>query len=210
MTREECLAAVEVGAQLVESLAGETDVLALGEMGIGNTTTACAVLAALLETDPDPLVGRGAGLSDAGLARKKAAIRQALALHAPDPKDPVDVLTKVGGLDLAAMCGAVLAAAACRVPVIADGLISTVAALCAVRLCPAAKQALLLSHCSAEPAAARVVEALGLPTPLAAGMHLGEGGGAVMLLPLLDMAAAVYHSGQSFERLGIDAYTPQS
>ena len=210
MTREACLVAMVAGARLVAELAGETDIFALGEMGIGNTPTACAVRAARLDTDPEPLVGRGAGLSDAGLRRKKEVIRGALTLHAPEANDPIDVLAKVGGLDIAAMCGAFLAAAKYRVPVVADGLISTVAALCAVRLCPAAKKALLLSHCSAEPAAAQALEALDLPAPITAGLRLGEGGGAVALLSLLDMALAVYNSGQTFDRLGIDAYTPQN
>ena len=210
MTRAECLRTMAAGADAVLTLAPETDIFALGEMGIGNTTTACAVIAALLGRDPGELAGRGAGLSDAGLARKRKVIRRALDVNRPDPADPIDVLSKVGGLDLAALCGAFLAAAACRRPAVADGVGVSAAALCAARLCPAARNAMLASHCSAEPAARLTLEALGLHAPLNASMRLGEGGGAVMLLPLLDMALAVYHSGQTFDRLGIEAYTPQS
>lgn len=210
MSREECLQAMERGAELAHRQAqAGIRLLALGEMGIGNTTSSAAVAAALLNLPVSKVVGRGAGLSEEGLRRKRAAVERALLCNKPDPHDPVDVLAKVGGLDLAAMCGAFLGAAACRLPVIADGFISAAAALCALRLCPAAKKALLLSHESAEPGAAVLREAIGLPAPVRAGLHLGEGSGAVALLPLLDMALALYNSGQSFEKLGIEAYRPQ-
>ena len=211
MTRAECLCAMEVGAELAETAAREgVDVLLLGEMGIGNTTSSGAVCAALLDLTPEVVTGRGAGLSDAGLARKRAAVESALSVNAPDRNDAVDVLQKVGGLDLAAMCGAFLGAAAARLPVIIDGYICAVAALCAVRLCPDSVHAMLASHVSAEPAAQRVLRELGLEAPITAGMRLGEGSGAVALLPLLDLALSVYGSGQTFDRLGIDAYTPQN
>lgn len=210
MSREVCLQAMQIGAELVKDQAeAGTRLLALGEMGIGNTTTSAAVAAALLELPTREAIGRGAGLSDEGLRRKRRAVEQALKANTPDPGDPIDVLSKVGGLDLAALCGAFIGAAASRIPVIADGLISTVAALCALRLCPAAEKALLLSHESAEPAAAAVREAIGLPVPIRAGLHLGEGSGALCLMPLLDMALRLYGSGQSFEKLGIEAYRPQ-
>ena len=210
MTRNECLAAMLSGAKLAqENTADGADILLIGEMGIGNTTTSSAVICSLLGLDPAEVVGRGAGLSAAGLVRKREIIRRALDLNEPDPADPVDVLTKVGGLDLAAMCGAYLGAAACNTPAVIDGLISAAAALCALRLCPEAEKAFFASHVSGENCGAAVLKALGLPAPLHAGMRLGEGSGAVMLLPLLDMALSLYHSGQSFDRLGIEAYTPQ-
>ena len=209
MTREACLRAVLAGAALARRLAREgTDVLLLGEMGIGNTTTAAAVTAVLLSLSPEAVCGRGAGLSDAGLARKRQAVASALACNTPDPTDPIDVLSKVGGLDLAALCGAFLGAASARVPAVIDGVISAAAALCAYRLCPRARAAMLASHVSSEPAAAVLLEALGLCAPISAGMHLGEGTGALMLMPLLDMAWEVYQNGQNFERLGIEAYQP--
>ena len=211
MTQAECLRAMEVGAELAAAAARDgVDVLLLGEMGIGNTTTSGAVCAALLDLTPDEVTGRGAGLSDAGLVRKRAAIECALLVNTPDPNDPLDVLQKVGGLDLAAMCGAFLGAAAAKLPVIIDGYICATAALCAARLCPGSVHAFLASHISAEPAAEKVLLELGLKAPIAAGLRLGEGSGAVALLPLMDLALSVYNSGQTFDRLGIDAYTPQN
>lgn len=207
MTREACIRTIETGAALsMEQARQGVRILLVGEMGIGNTTTAAAVTAALLEIDPEDVVGRGAGLSDAGLSRKREAVRAALHVNQPDAEDPVDVLAKVGGLDLAAMCGAYLGAAAARLPVLMDGFISSVAALCAVRLCPAAAHAILASHVSPEPAAQTVLDALGKRPLLTAGLRLGEGSGAVAALPLLDMALAVYHSGETFARRGIEPY----
>ena len=211
MARAECLAAIKVGAALVRERArAGADLIALGEMGIGNTTAAAAVTAALLDLPPERVTGRGAGLSEAGLARKLSAVRQALAINRPDRRDPVDVLGKVGGLDLAALCGACLGGAACRVPILLDGMLCGAAALCAVRLCPEVRSALLAGHRSAEPAGGLLLEALNLRPLITAGLRLGEGSGAVAALPLLDMALAVYHDGQRFDGLGIQAYTPQN
>lgn len=210
MSREECLSAMEKGAALAQAKADEGfHILAVGEMGIGNTTTAAAVLSSLLKLSPERTAGRGAGLSDEGLVRKISAIHRALKVNAPDPGDPVDVLYKVGGLDIAAMCGAYLGGAACGLPMVVDGLISAAAALLALRLCPNVKKALFLSHISSEPASALAAKAIGLDAPIHAGMHLGEGTGAISLLPLLDMALSLYHSAQTFAQLGIEAYTPQ-
>ncbi len=211
MSREECVRAILTGAALArEQKEKGADILAGGEMGIGNTTTSSAVAAVLLGADPREVTGRGAGLSTQGLERKVQAIERAIAVNAPDPQNPVDVLAKVGGLDLAALCGFYLGCARDRVPVLLDGFISAVAALCAVRLCPNAAGALLASHVSAEPAGGRVLEALGLAPLITAQMRLGEGSGAVAALPLLDMALAVYGGGQTFGELGIEAYTPQN
>ena len=209
MTREDCLAAMAEGAALTEELIREgTELLAVGEMGIGNTTTATALSAALLNLDPDRITGRGAGLSTAGLERKKRVIRLALERIDPTEKDPVYLMTELGGLDIAAMCGAFLAAAANRTPVIIDGAVSSIAAYCALRLCPDAGAAMLASHVSAEPLGALLLEKLGLEAPLIAGMHLGEGSGALLLMPLLETALEVYRSGQDFAGLGIEAYQP--
>ena len=210
MSREECLQAVQTGLALArQAKEAGMDILLTGEMGIGNTTTSCAVASVLLGQDPGLLVGRGAGLSDAGLVRKTAAIRRAIAVNDPNPTDPLDVLHKVGGLDLAGLCGLCLGGAFTGLPVLLDGFISCVAALCAVRLCPKAGDALLASHLSAEPGAKRVLEALGLTGFLQAGLHLGEGTGAVAALPLLDVALAVYRSGHTFHTMGLTPYTPQ-
>ena len=209
MTRAECERAVLAGIDLVGDLAARgTDIVATGEMGIGNTTTATAVACALLDTDPSAMTGRGAGLSDEGLARKKAAIARALAVNAPNASDPLGVLAVVGGLDIALLSGVFVGCAYHRVPALVDGFISAVAALAAVRLCPNASKALLASHGSAEPAAASVLGALGLQPPIMASMRLGEGTGAVAALPLLDMALAVYGGGTTFDGLGIEPYVP--
>ena len=210
MTRQECLSVLLAGMDIARELSEMgCGLLAAGEMGIGNTTTSAAVACALLDRPAEDFTGRGAGLSDAGLARKVAAVRKALALNRPDPADPLDVLAKVGGFDLAGLCGVFLGGAACRVPVLADGLISTVAALCAVRLCPGAAKAVFASHVSAEPAGRAVLDALGKQPLITAGMRLGEGTGAVASIPLWDMARAVYAESYSFAQCGVEAYQPQ-
>ncbi len=208
MSRDVCLRAIETGIRLAEEqVQNGTDILLLGEMGIGNTTTSAAVASVLLHRSPETLTGRGAGLSDDGLQRKIHVIEQAICVNRPNPEDPVDVLSKIGGLDLAALCGVCLGGAKYHVPVLLDGVITNTAALCAVRLCPAVQDALLASHVSQEPAAKLLLEALNLQPCISAGLHLGEGSGAVLALPLLDQALAVYHSGHTFDVLGIDAYT---
>ena len=210
MTRAEAEEAILVGVETAQLLCGRgVKLLAMGEMGIGNTTTSAAVLSVLLERSPAEMTGRGAGLSDDGLARKVKAIETALKRHQPDKSDTLDVLSKVGGFDLAGLCGLVLGAAYCRVPVLLDGLISCAAALLAVNLCPAAGDYILASHLSAEPAGWPVLNALGVKPLLQAGMRLGEGTGAVAVMPIFDMAMVVYN-GDTFDDLQIEAYTPQS
>ena len=210
MTRRQAEQALHTGMELVrEQQALGVDLLATGEMGIGNTTTSSAVACVLLGRPAEEMTGRGAGLSDQGLQKKTAAIRRALEVNRPDPSDPLDILQKVGGFDIAAMCGVFLGGALYRVPVLIDGLISAVAALCALRLCPAAGKAMLASHVSAGPAGGLVLEALGKQPLITAGMRLGEGTGAVAAMPLLDLALAVYRESYTFEEGGIEAYQPQ-
>ena len=210
MTRAQAVEAVGRGIRLVqEQKAVGVQLLATGEMGIGNTTTSSAVAAVLLGQPVERMTGRGAGLSDEGLARKVDAICRGILRNEPDPTDPLDVLAKLGGFDLAGLCGVFLGGALEGVPVVMDGFISGVAALCAVRLCPAAAKAVFASHCSSEPAARLVLDALGKAPLLTAGLHLGEGTGAVASLPLWDMALAVYDHCYSFAEGGITPYTPQ-
>ena len=210
MTRAQAVEAVGRGIRLVqEQKAADVQLLATGEMGIGNTTTSSAVAAVLLGQPVERMTGRGAGLSDEGLARKVDAICRGILRNEPDPTDPLDVLAKLGGFDLAGLCGVFLGGALEGVPVVMDGFISGVAALCAVRLCPAAAKAVFASHCSSEPAARLVLDALGKAPLLTAGLHLGEGTGAVASLPLWDMALAVYKNCYSFAEGGITPYTPQ-
>ena len=210
MSRAQAVQAVAAGMELVRSQkAADVQLLATGEMGIGNTTTSSAVAAVLLGQPVERMTGRGAGLSDEGLARKIDAIHRGIACNRPDPADVLDVLSKLGGFDIAGLAGVFLGGALEGVPVLADGFISGVAALCAVRLCPAAAKAVFASHCSAEPAGRLVLEALGREPLITAGMHLGEGTGAVASIPLWDMALAVYNGCYSFTEGGITPYTPQ-
>ncbi len=207
MTREQAAQAICQGASLVRELKAQGyGLLATGEMGIGNTTTTTAMVSVLLHKDPAELVGRGAGLSDEGLVRKRQAIERALRVNEPDPDDVLDVLSKVGGFDIAGMCGMVLGGAAYRVPVVADGLISTLAAYCAYRLQPGCISAVLASHVSAEPAARLLLDLMGLQAPIDAGLRLGEGTGAACLIPLLDMALSLYGQGLSFSEYGMEPY----
>ena len=210
MRRETAVQAIAAGIALArEQAAAGVGLLATGEMGIGNTTTSSAVASVLLGAPVEEMTGRGAGLSDAGLVRKVDAIRRGIERNRPDAADPIDVLAKVGGFDIAGLCGVFLGGALAGVPVLMDGFISSVAALCAVRLCPAASKAIFASHCSAEPAARRVLEAMHKSPLITAGLHLGEGTGAVAAMPLWDMALAVYDGCYSFEQGGLEPYTPQ-
>ena len=160
MTRKETEAAVQAGIDLVgEMKAGDYNLIATGEMGIGNTTACAALCCALLGMTPEDAVGRGAGLSDAGLVQKREAVRRALKVNRPDANDPLDVLSKVGGPEIAAMAGAFLGGMTNRVPVIVDGAISATAALVAARLCPKSRDFMLPSHMSRERSMARVMGA---------------------------------------------------
>ena len=207
MSREEAAKAVMTGILLVEELKQVGfRLLATGEMGIGNTTTSSAIVSMLLGKDPAEVTGRGAGLTSEGLERKIQAIRTAIAVNQPDSADPLDVLHKVGGLDIAGLAGVFLGGAIHRVPVLVDGFISSAAALVAAAICPAAKDYMLASHASNEPAGRMVLETLGLTPFLHAGMCLGEGTGAVAVMPLLDMGAAVYREMCTFAATDIEAY----
>lgn len=210
MTRAQVGQAIQAGIDLVgEMKTRGYQLIATGEMGIGNTTASTAIACMLLKCAPEVLTGRGAGLSDAGLLRKREAITRALNINQPDPSDPLDVLAKVGGFEIAGMTGAFLGGIQHGVPIIIDGVISAVAALAAARICPAAADVMLPSHMSREPAMVRIMEELGVEPILHADMALGEGTGAVALLPLLDMALQVYHGPHTFDDLGMAAYTPQ-
>lgn len=210
MTRAQAVQAIAAGIELARAQKQNgVQMIATGEMGIGNTTTSSAVAAVLLGRPAAEMTGRGAGLSDAGLQRKICAIQRGIAVNQPDPADPLGVLAALGGFDIAGLCGVFLGGALENIPVIMDGFISGVAALCAVRLCPAAAKAVFASHVSSEPAAHLVLDALHKKPLITADLHLGEGTGAVASLPLWDMALAVYHGCYSFAEGGIAPYTPQ-
>ena len=206
MTRDQALAAVRAGIDVVAELKAEGyTLIATGEMGIGNTTTSTAMSCVLAGMTPEQLTGRGAGLSDAGLERKIWAVKRAISVNAPDANDVIGALSKVGGFDIAGMCGMFLGGAIHRVPVIVDGVISAIAAYCAAQLYPECSIAMLASHESSEPAAPVLLERMGLAPLIRAHMRLGEGTGAVCLVPLLDMALSIYN-GSTFDDYGMDAY----
>jgi nicotinate-nucleotide--dimethylbenzimidazole phosphoribosyltransferase len=204
MTREECLAAIAAGIELVEEeLAHGLDILATGEMGIGNTTAASAVIAALTGEPVALVTGRGTGISAEALPAKVAVIERALAVNSPDPADPVDVLAKVGGLEIAAMTGLFLAAAAHRLPVVMDGFISAAAALAAVRLCHECADYILPSHVSIEIGHQVVLDELGLTPLFDLQMRLGEGTGAALSMSIIEAAARILSEMATFDSAGV-------
>lgn len=209
MKRNQAIEAIEVGISLAREMKEQGyQVLAVGEMGIGNTTTSSAIASVLLDVPVENVTGRGAGLSSEGLQRKIQVIQEAIMLHAPDKNDPLDVLSKVGGLDIAGMAGVYLGCAAYKMTGVIDGFISGVAALVAARICPAVLEYLLASHVSKEPACKMILEALEKEALLTCDMCLGEGSGAVLLFPILDMAVGVYQGMSTFEENKIEAYVP--
>lgn len=204
MTRQEALNAIAVGIRLAGQAAADgVQTVGIGEMGIGNTTTSAAVLAALTESSPETVTGRGGGLTDAAFAKKKQVIAQALALHRPDAADPVGVLAAVGGLDLAAMTGTFLGCAAAHIPAVVDGYISAVAALCAVRLCPKVRDYLFLSHASYEIGYRLAAQELGLEPCLLLEMRLGEGSGCPVFFQILKAACAAMSGMATFAEAAI-------
>lgn len=211
MSTEQAVEAINHGIELVGDLKSQGyKIILTGEMGIGNTTTSSAMASVMLGLEPSVVTGRGAGLSTGGLNRKIEIIEKAIETNRPDPDDAFDVLAKLGGFDIAGLAGVFLGGAVHRVPIIVDGIISAVAALAAVRMFPDARHAMLASHVSAEPAGMMLLDALHLRPAVTAGMYLGEGTGAVALLPLLDMAYAVYNGMPTFDEAAIDEYVPLS
>lgn len=209
MTRQEAIQAIEVGISMVKELKDKGyGIIATGEMGIGNTTTSSAIAAVLLEEPVEVVTGRGAGLSSAGLDKKVSTIKNAIAMHKPDKNDAVDVLSKVGGFDIAGITGMFLGGAVYHVPIVIDGFISAVGALAAGVICPLAKEYMLSSHVSKEPAAYMILDALGMSPYLTCDMCLGEGTGAVTLFPIIDMAAAVYQEMSTFDDIKVEEYKP--
>jgi len=202
MTREQTLQAILTGAEIARTV--NADVIGVGEMGIGNTTTSSAVLAVLLGADVEAVTGRGGGITEESFRKKKAVIRTAIEVNRPDRDDVVGVLSKVGGFDLAAMCGAFLGAAAARRPAVIDGLISAAAALCAVRLCPNVRGYLVPSHASFEIGYRLAMEAMDLRPLFDLGMRLGEGSGCPLAFQVLDAACAVINDMATFDEAGIN------
>jgi nicotinate-nucleotide--dimethylbenzimidazole phosphoribosyltransferase len=209
MSRPEAVQSIETGIRLVEEIALESPfLLGAGEMGIGNTSSAAAILCALTGAAPRDVVGRGTGIDDPTWKRKVAAIERGLELNRPDAKEPLDVLTKVGGLEIGAMAGVILSAAALQVPMVLDGFISGAAALLAQRLCPHVHDVLFASHLSTETGHGSLLEALELPPVLDLGMRLGEGTGACMLMGLMEAAVKILGEMATFESGGVEKKLP--
>ncbi len=204
MTEEEAVAALEVGIELVngEINKGAT-IVATGEMGIGNTTPSAAILACMTGKDLERITGRGTGVDDQGLIRKRAAINKALEINRPDAAKPLDVLRKVGGLEIAALTGVILGAAARKVPVVVDGFISTTAALVAHKLHHYCQYYMIASHLSQEPGHRILLEEIGLRPTLQLDLRLGEGTGAVLAFNLIEASVKIISEMATFEEAGV-------
>ena len=202
MSREQAIQAILTGIELAQKT--DADVLGIGEMGIGNTTTSSAVLSVLLDADVEAVTGRGGGITDQSFLKKKQVIKDAIAINNPNKNDVVDVLAKVGGFDIAAMCGGFIGAAVSHRPVVIDGFISAVAALCAYKLCPNVKGYLIPSHASYEIGYKLAMDAMDLQPLFLLGMRLGEGSGCPLAFEILDAACAIINDMATFDQAGID------
>lgn len=209
MTQSECIQAILSGIELVgytKSLG--FDMIATGEMGIGNTTTSSALASILLKEPVEQVTGKGAGLSDAGLLHKVDVIKHAIAVNQPDENDPIDLICKIGGLDIAAMTGMYLGGAIYHIPIVMDGLISSISAVLATMLAKDSADYMIASHCGKEPACEKLLDMLGKKAYIQADLALGEGTGAVSLFPLIDIAHKVYSQNITFDDLNMEAYQP--
>jgi nicotinate-nucleotide--dimethylbenzimidazole phosphoribosyltransferase len=204
MPRAQAMRGMAAGAALAGELAAEGfGIVAVGDMGIGNTTAAAALSAVLLPAPPEAVCGRGTGLDDEGVRRKVTAVHEALAANDPDRADPVGALAAVGGYELAVLAGACLGAAAAEAVVLLDGFVTTAAALVAARLAPAAAGRMVASHRSPEPGHPLLLAELGLRPLLDLGLRLGEGTGALLVLPLVNGALALLADMATFEEAGV-------
>lgn len=202
MTREQAIQAILTGIELAQNT--DADVVGIGEMGIGNTTTSSAVLSVLLGADVDAVTGRGGGITDDSFRKKKEVIKTAIEINRPNKDDVIDVLAKVGGFDIAAMCGGFIGAALSRRPVVIDGFISAVAALCACKLSPNVRDYLIPSHASYEIGYRLAMDAMELQPLFLLGMRLGEGSGCPLAFEILDAACAIINDMATFDQAGID------
>jgi len=205
MTRNEAIQSIEAGIEIVAELMAEApvDLLGTGDMGIGNTTPSSAIIAAFSGIPVEKLTGRGTGIDDTALKNKIIVIQKGLDLHRPNPSDPLDILSKVGGLEIGGLAGLVLGAAAHGIPVICDGLISTAGALIACELAPFAKQYLFASHASVEVGHKYMHDRLGLTPLIDLKFRLGEGTGAAVCMELLDLSTRILADIKTFEEVGV-------
>ena len=207
MSQEQLIQAVHEGIKQVEWCSEQGyNILATGEMGIGNTTTSTALASILLNLEPEAVTGRGAGLDDSGLKRKVEVIAKAKEMYGRYADNPLKLLQSIGGLDIAGLVGVYIGGAVYGIPVVADGVIATVAALIAVKLQPEINDYIIVSHQGKEPAMKVLLDSLGKKAVIHAELALGEGTGAVMMFPLLDMALQVYRENTTFDDIQIAAY----
>jgi len=204
MTREQAERAIEAGIEIAQrEIARGADIIATGDMGIGNTSPASAITAAITRRPVSQVTGRGTGVDDAGLARKIAVIERALALHQPNPTDALDVLAKVGGFEIGGLAGVMIGAAARRVPVVIDGFISGAAALVACGIAPAARDYLIAAHCSVEAGHRAILNHLQLDPLLDLNLRLGEGTGAALGISLCIAACKILSEMATFDQAGV-------
>ena len=205
MTREEAIRSIEVGIEIAnQEVQKGVNFLGTGEMGIGNTTPSTAILSVLRNCDPLEITGRGADVGEGGIEHKAAIIRKAIEINKPNPADGIDVLAKVGGLEIGGLAGVMLGAAANRIPVVIDGYISTVAALIAVSIEPKVKEYFITSHASAEPGGRLASELLGIEPMLIMDMCLGEGSGAALAFPIIEAAVSMMKHMPTFAEVGME------
>jgi nicotinate-nucleotide--dimethylbenzimidazole phosphoribosyltransferase len=204
MTRDEAIRSIEIGIETVENLVSRGyNLFGTGEMGIGNTTTSAAILSVLSSLAPDLVVGKGSGLTEEQLENKKLVVKKAIEVNSPNPTDIIDVISKVGGFDIAALCGCFLGAASFKVPIVIDGFIASAAALCAYRLNPLVKDYIFASHLSAEPGAAYMMAELGLEPMVNLKMRLGEGSGCPIAFNIIEAALHTINNMATFEEANI-------
>ncbi len=209
MTRQQAIDAIEAGIQTVEAeMAKRVDIIGAGDMGIGNTTASSAIFAAISGKQPRKITGRGTGIGDKQLAHKIKVIERALSINKPNPKDPIDILSKVGGFEIGGLVGVMLAGAAYRIPVVIDGFISGTAALIAIGLSPQARDYLISAHLSAEAGHELLLQFLGLKPLLNLNMRLGEGTGAVLGISLAEASVRTLSQMATFAQAGVSEARP--
>ena len=206
MTKEETIKAIEVGIETIDDLVDKGyDLFGTGEMGVGNTATSSAILSVFSGLDVDISVGKGSGITEEQFSIKKIVVKKAIEVNNPDKEDVIDVLSKVGGFDIAGLCGCFLGAARNRVPIVIDGFISSIAALCAYKLNPLVKDYIFASHLSAEPGAAFAMKEIGLKPMLNLNMRLGEGSGCPLAFNIIEAALFTMDNMGTFEDATLDS-----
>ncbi|NMC13962.1 MAG: nicotinate-nucleotide--dimethylbenzimidazole phosphoribosyltransferase, partial [Chloroflexi bacterium] len=204
MSRKQAEEAILIGEEIITAeIKKGVDIFATGEMGIGNTTPSAAIAMLLTKKPAEQIVGRGTGISDLGLKNKINAIKKAVLVNKPDPEDGLDILSKIGGFEIAGLTGAILAAAAYRKPIVIDGFISTAAAMVAVVIAPVVREFLIASHISTETGHSIMLDWLGLNPLIDLGLRLGEGSGAVLCFPIIEAACKIIKEMATFDEAGV-------